>query len=101
MTDPEQQHITLPAAVMACIKAITGDESIPPPSRLSGVLLLIFGYAWYERQDTIDPRSIALPSEQWREVCGMLTNGVGSDPLSDVNLGLSFMNSGPSAYEEN
>ena len=60
--------------------------------------MIVFGFAWYERQDAIDPTAIALPSAQWQEVCAHLANGVPDDAVAGVNLGLSFMNSGPSAY---
>jgi hypothetical protein len=98
--DAEKQRVTLPASLLAVIKSITSDEDLMPGHRLSGVLLMVWGYAWYERQESVDPTAVALPSAQWREICGYLTSGVDLDPLAGVNLGLSWMNSGPSAYED-
>jgi hypothetical protein len=98
-TSPDmQQRVTLPPGLLASIKAIASDETMPPAYRLTGVLMMVFGFAWYEQQDAIDPTAIALPSAQWQEVCGMLSSGVALDPIAGVNLGLSWMNSGPSAY---
>jgi len=96
----EQQRVTLPVGLMAAIKTITSDEELLPGYRLSGVMMIVFGFAWYERQESVDPTAVALPSAQWREICGLLGSGVALDPIAGVNLGLSWMNSGPSAYED-
>lgn len=95
-----RQRVTLPAPVMAAAKTIASDASIAPPGRLTGVLMLIWGYAWFEQQPEIDPRAIALPNAQWEEICGLLVSGVPDDKVNMVNLGLSFMNSGPSSYTD-
>ncbi len=68
--------------------------------RLTGVLMMINGSARYDRQSSIDPTALALPDAQWRGVCAHLANGVADDPVAGVNLGLAFMNSGPSAHTE-
>ena len=94
-----QQRIELPSSLMACITALAPDARLTPGERLRGVPMLVFGFAWYEQQDAIDPTAIALPSAQWQEVCAHLANGVPDDAAAGVNLGLSFMNSGPSAYD--
>lgn len=97
---PDQQRVTLPPSVLEAIKAISSDDSMMPGSRLAAVLMLVYGFAWYERQDSVDPTTIALPEMQWREVCGRLSSGVALDPIAGVNLGLSWMNSGPSSYAD-
>ncbi len=95
-----RQLITLPPSLMASIKAISSEEDMPPGHRLSGVLMVIWGYAWFEQQGMIDPSSIALPEAQLNEVRDMLANGVAIDSIAGVNLGLSWMNQGPSGYDD-
>lgn len=93
----EKQRITLPESLMLAVRAITDDASMAPNHRFFGVLMVIWGFAWYERQAAVDPTAIALPSAQWQEICGWFT-GMDDDPVARVNFGLSWMNSGPSAY---
>ena len=83
---------------MACITALAADSTLTAGERLTGVLMLIYGWAWFDQQESIDPTTLALPDSQWQEVCAQLANGVPDDAVAGVNLGLSFMNSGPSAY---
>ena len=92
-----QQRIKLPPSVMGCIKALAADATLTAGERLTGVLMLIYGWAWYDQQESINPTTIALPQHQWLEICEQLANGVPGDAVAGVNLGLSFMNSGPSA----
>lgn len=99
MAERVQQQVTLPAGLRAAIKTIASDGDLPPAYRLSGAVMMVFGFAWYERQTKIDPTAIVLPSAQWQEICGYLTSGVPEDRIAGVNLGLSWMNSGPSSYE--
>lgn len=93
----EQQLVELPDSLMASIKAIATCDDLPPYHRLQGVLMLINGWAWFSEQQAVDPQSVALPRKQWLEVCELLTNGVLLDAIAGVNLGLSFMNKGPSS----
>jgi hypothetical protein len=95
-----QQCIELPPSLMGCITALAADARLTAGVRLTGVLMMIYGWAWYERQESIDPTAIAMPKHQWFEVCSQLVHGVPDDTVTSVNLGLSFMNSGPSAYDE-
>ena len=95
-----QQRVTLPPSVMASIKVITSDATMAPEHRLLGVLVLVWGYAWFELQASIDPRAIALPEAQWLQVCELFTSGVKDDEINGVNLGLSWMNQGPSGYTD-
>lgn len=103
MTAPEkadQHRVVLPPGLMEVIKSITSDDLVPPADRLTGVLVLVWGWAWYEEQATVDPRMIALSEAQWQQICGMLASGVTTDRITGVNLGLSWMNQGPSAYAD-
>ena len=77
MAARHQQQITLPSGLMASIKAIATDESMPPAYRLSD--------------------GDRLPQARWQEVCAARQRGR-QRPDPGVNLALSFMNSGPSAY---
>lgn len=95
-----QQRVTLPADTMRAIKALATNADLPAGERLSGVLQLIYGWAWFVRQASIDPTTIALSNAQWLEVCSALTSGVPEDAYTDVNLGLQWMNIGPSTYED-
>lgn len=98
-----EQRITLPSSLIESIKSIACEQDIAPGHRLSGVLMMIYGYAWFEQQPaySIDPTTIQLPTTQWLEVCGYLTQGAAAiDAIAGVKLGLSFMNQGPSAYND-
>jgi hypothetical protein len=97
---PEQQRVTMTPDAMAAIKVLAASESLDPWQRLTAVMLLVWGFAWYDKQPRIDPTLLALPSAQWQEICGYLTSGAPGDPIDRVNLGLAWMNSGPSAYED-
>lgn len=94
----EQQRVVLPDSLLACIAAIAVAD-MRAMDRLTGVLAMIWGWAWYERQGSVDPTAQALPTEQWAHIAGLLKDGPRDDPIDGVNLALSFMNSGPSAYE--
>ena len=45
-----QQRIELPPPVLACITALAADATLTAGERLTGVLMLIYGWAWYERR---------------------------------------------------
>lgn len=98
MAPRTQQRITLPPAVVACIRAITSDGKLPSGQRLAGVLMLVYGWAWCDAQESIDPTCVALPEAQWQQVGNMLATGVDLDPIAGVNLLLDWMNRGPSGY---
>jgi hypothetical protein len=93
----EQQLVTLPPGIIASLKVISEAGHLSPSERLTGVLMIIWGWAWYQRQVRFDPSDVVLSKEQWEEVCGLMVHGVPNDAITGVNLGLSFMNSGPSA----
>jgi len=80
---------------MSCI-TLAADATLTAGERLTGVLMMIYGWVWYERQESIDPTLIALPKHQWLEVCPQLVHGVPDDTVTGVNIALSFTNVGPS-----
>ena|ERR1035437_2708213 len=56
----------------------------------------------YAAAESIDPTAYRIPMEQWQAICGAL---LGDDParrhcseLAAVNLGLDWVNLGPSGY---
>ncbi len=53
-----KQRIELPPSLMACITALAGDSTLTAGERLTGVLMMIYGRAWYEQQDAIDPTGL-------------------------------------------
>lgn len=93
-------RIELPDSVMQSIRAISHDATMSSDFRLAGVLILVFGWALYVQQESIDGRDFELPSRQWLEVADHLNHGVPGDVIDNINLGLSFMNQGPSSYTE-
>ena len=95
-TSDGQQRIELPESIMHCIRAI-GSSDLPSGDQLIGALTLIFGWAWYERQPSVNPAALSLPEGQWGQVVDMLSAG---DPLSRTNVALDFMNLGPSSHKK-
>lgn len=95
-----QHRVKLPPAIMAALRTVASDQNMSAAERLEAVLILVFGYALFQQQDSIDGRQVALPNEQWLEVCGFLVDGVYQDRVTGVNLGLSWMNKGPTSYND-
>jgi len=89
-----RREVTLPEPVMRCLDAIAGDETLTASDRLTGTLMLIYGYAWYDEQEKIEPTQLAIPTAQWQHICTALAHAPG-----DLNAGLDFMNVGPSAFD--
>jgi hypothetical protein len=97
-TRQDPQQIKLTATTLAAIKLIAESEDMPPGSRLYATLMLVWGEAWYARQTEVDPEALSIPREQWLEVAGYLTHGVAIDSIAGVNLGLDWMNKGPTSH---
>jgi hypothetical protein len=97
MTD--MQRVEIPETLMKVITTIASDVNLNPRERLEGVLILTYGLAVLRRV-TDDKVHFAIPTAQWHQICGDLTIGVPDDRITQVNLGLDWMNSGPSAYDE-
>lgn len=62
-TSKPQQRIELPPSVLRCLRAI-GASDLTSGDQLIGALILIFGWAWYERQPSVDPSALSLPEGQ-------------------------------------
>jgi len=93
-----QRQVKLPASLMAAIKATTADTTIPAAQRYEAALLITIGYGLWDVLPTYDPTSIAIPEDQWGEICNMLMN-LATDDIGQVNMSLSWMNQGPSGYK--
>jgi hypothetical protein len=83
---------------MKSIAETLSSEVMTPQEQLTAVVIACHGYAMFDGCESFDPRSYAIPSEQWKKVCGWL-QGLPGDRLDRVNLSLDWMNVGPSAYE--
>lgn len=94
---PKQQHLVLSDEAMAAIKAITSSPDLDPATAFVATILFTFGCALWDRAERFDPRSVAIPSEQWEEICGQLTQLKGS-VINQVNYGLDWVNQGPSSF---
>lgn len=89
-----QRRVELPESVLRCLEAIAGDDTLAPADRITATVMVIYGYAWYDEQEKIDPTRLAIPTAQWRRICAALAHNP-----DGVNAGLDFMNVGPSAYD--
>ena len=99
MTTDTEPRIELPPSVLAYIQALATAARLNAGEGLTGVLMLIYGWARYERQESIDPTGLALLRYRWLETCEQLAYGVRDDAVVGVNLDVAFMNSGPSCYD--
>jgi hypothetical protein len=103
---PADREISLiPEPVMEVIKLLTHDKTVNAHFRMVGVLVLLEGWAYYEDFDRTAAPEDRLPrlrigSKQWLQICEWLTSGVPTDRLDQVNLGLDFMNRGPSSVDD-
>lgn len=100
MPDTQEQHrMVLTTAQMAALKAICEADTIPATQRFIVVVQTVFGWSLVAQAETIQPTNHAIPTEQWQEICGWFTTLGG--PTSDaVHYGLTWMDRGPSAYNE-
>lgn len=94
------QEITLPDSLMRAIELIIKDADTEPERSYVAALMITFGHAlWKEQGEApFDPRTVAIPDEQWTTIAGWFTERPGSD-VDRVNWGLSWMNAGPSAWK--
>ena len=91
-----QQRIELPPSVLRCIRAVGTSTDLRTAEKLTAALLVIYGWAWYERQDKVDPTALSLPEGQWSQVVDLLSS---DDPMQRTNVALDFMNLGPSSHK--
>lgn len=94
----EQLKVTLPFSLMQAIKAICESPMLAKDKYLA-VILMCHGYGLWEQQESFDPTSYAIPDAQWAAICELMMNLVDGD-LTKVNLGIDWMNQGPSGYTE-
>jgi hypothetical protein len=94
-------QVTLPPSLMRAIKLICTDAETKPEQAYTGAVLIAFGYGLWEQQEIVDPTSVAIPEEQWGEICQLLIDMKASEmsDISRVNFGLSWMNQGPSGFK--
>jgi hypothetical protein len=93
----EQFQFTLPPVAMDAIRAILADTTMSTQRRFEAVVVLVFGWSLWERQESVDPTMVAIPNDQWESICGWMTN-LETDPIARVNYGLGWMNSGPTSF---
>jgi hypothetical protein len=93
-------HVELPLSVMRAIELIVHDEETPPANRYIAAVLISMGYGAWQSLGKVDPTKIAIPEEQWREICQWLVDIKGND-IDKVNYALDWMNRGPSSYKAN
>lgn len=99
----ERKPVTLPASLMASIKAVAEDPAISPTQSLEAIVLLTYGYALWDRMEgTLNPTAVVLPKAQWMDIANHLANlpGDEDDPIARVNKGMDWVNIGPSAADD-
>jgi len=89
LTDTEMEAIKTPA--------LTGDVAAAIIATFDALLADI-GSSW-DLEVSIQPADYAIPEAQWLTICGWLTNSQPTDAIESVNLGLTWMNIGPSSYK--
>lgn len=98
----QQIRKPLPESLMKAIRATVESPDATAQEKFEAVVLMTHGYGLFTAKDgTIDPTAYAIPEEQWGAISDMLrTAAKTSDPVSQVNLALDWMNIGPSGYKE-
>lgn len=95
----DKRQVTLPDSLMEAIAAVTNSQNMTPNHKLEAVVLMTHGYGlWSRETDQFDPTSYAIPAFQWRTIADLLMGA--SEPIDGVNYALSWMNYGPSGFEQ-
>jgi hypothetical protein len=94
----DKRQVTLPDSLINAIRLVCADPATEPGAALEAALLITYGYAMYERTEAIDPTKIVVPNAQWLQIAQWLTD-IRGPSINRVNLGLSWMNIGPSGYD--
>jgi len=94
------QQVTLPDSLIRAITLVAADPQAPPIAVLEAAVLITFGYALYQRHDTIDPTQVAIPTAQWHTICQALVDVRTWSGLGGINLGLDWVNLGPAAHDD-
>lgn len=96
----ERINKPLPESLMKAIRATVASPDATVGEKLEAVVLMVHGYGLFAKYDgTIDPTAYAIPEEQWHAISGLLMEVPDGD-VGKVNMGLEWMNIGPSAYKE-
>lgn len=98
-TPGSPQRVTLPDSLVRAITLVAADRSAPPIAALEVAVLSTFGYALYRRQESVDPRQVAIPTAQWNAICQALMDAP-ANAVGRVNLGLDWVNIGPAADDQ-
>jgi hypothetical protein len=98
-TATAQQRVTLPDSLMRAITLVAADPQAPPLAVLEAAVLITFGYALYVQHTSINPRRVAIPTQQWEAVCQALTNVHTLSEVGRVNLALDWVNIGPASFD--
>lgn len=89
----------LPESLMRAIGAACASDALTIPQKLEAALLIATGYGLYRQAETIDPTKFAIPESQWTTISELLlAASKQASPVGSVNVALTWMNSGPSAY---
>lgn len=96
----EQIKKPLPESLMKAITATMTSPDLTPGEKFEAAVLITHGYGLFARADgTIDPMGYAIPVEQWNAIGLLLqTAAMNGDAVAQVNMGLDWMNIGPSGY---
>ena len=96
----EQRRVTLPNCLMKAAKVI-GESDMAPVERLNAIVLMTHGYGLIDAHPGIlDTTAMAIPESQWAEICEILMHLSNGSDIDRVNLGLDWMNVGPSGYKD-
>lgn len=91
----------IPESLMKAIRVVMATDAMTPPQKVEAVTLIAHGAGLWAIAETIDPRSYAIPERQWTEISQMFVEeGRKHSALDGVNLSLSWMDVGPSAYKD-
>lgn len=90
--------MTLPESLMKAAKIIGESPDMAPVEKLETIVLMTHGFGLWDQQPTLDPTSMAIPDSQWGDICEILMHLSNGDEIARVNLGLDWMNIGPSGY---
>lgn len=89
----------LPEVYVKGIEAIAKDKTLSAQERFSAMVLAAFGGIMFQAAPAGNAMDYAIPKDQWERLAGAFIS-LDEDAIAAVNYGLSWVNSGPSAYEE-
>jgi hypothetical protein len=98
----EQIKKPLPESLMKALTAIMQSPELTPQEKFEAAVLITHGYGLFTAASgSIDPTAYAIPETQWGAISDMLRAASRTtDPISQVNWALDWMNIGPSSYKE-